>query len=97
MTALVEALDGEHILQTHSDSMVNAGILPGDYLIVRDQDTAEDGQIVVAMVDEQATVKRYYRDGNEVRLEPEHDTMEPMVVPEVQILGLVVGVLRTVG
>ena len=76
--------------------MKNAGILEGDYVVVRPQETADDGEIVVALVGEEATVKRFFREEDHVRLQPENETMEPIRSREVRILGRVVGVLRKV-
>ena len=76
--------------------MKNAGILPGDYVTVKRQDTAQDGEIVVALVGEEATVKRFFKESDHVRLQPENETMEPIRTREVAILGRVVGVLRRV-
>src|SRR5215210_6340640 len=78
------------------ESMKNAGILEGDYVVVRRQDTATDGEIVVALVGEDATVKRFFREEDHVRLQPENENMEPIRSREVRVLGRVVGVLRTV-
>ena len=88
--------EGEYVLRVRGDSMKDAGILPGDYVVVRKQDTAEDGEIVVALVGEEATVKRFFRESDHIRLQPENDTMEPIRSKEVQILGRVVGVFRAV-
>src|SRR5919106_7089254 len=88
--------DGEYLLRIRGDSMVNAGILPDDYVVVRPQDTAADGEIVVALVGEEATVKRFFREDDHVRLQPENEAMEPIRSREVRVLGRVVGVLRTV-
>ena len=74
----------------------NAGILAGDLVVVRPQDTATDGEIVVALLGEDATVKRFFRESDHVRLQPENETMEPIRSREVQVLGRVVGVLRKV-
>jgi repressor LexA len=76
--------------------MKDAGILQGDYVVVCPQDTATDGEIVVALVGEEATVKRFYRESDHIRLQPENTAMEPIRVREVQILGRVVGVCRRV-
>ena len=76
--------------------MNNAGILPGDFVVVRPQDTAGDGEIVVALVGEEATVKRFFREDDHVRLQPENETMEPIRSREARVLGRVVGVLRRV-
>jgi repressor LexA len=87
---------GEYVLRVHGDSMKNAGILEGDYVVVRPQDTATDGEIVVALVGEEATVKRFFKEADHIRLQPENETLEPIRVRDVQILGRVVGVCRRV-
>ena len=87
---------GEFVLEVKGDSMINAGILEGDHVIVRKQDTAEDGEIVVALVGEEATVKRFFHEEQHVRLQPENDTLDPILTREVQLLGRVVGVCRRV-
>jgi repressor LexA len=88
--------DGEYLLRVRGESMKNAGILPDDWVVVRRQDTAEDGEIVVALVGEEATVKRFFKEADHVRLQPENETMEPIRSREVRVLGRVVGVLRKV-
>jgi repressor LexA len=88
--------DGEYILRVRGDSMKNAGILEGDFVVVRRQDTANDGDIVVALVGEEATVKRFFRESDHVRLQPENETMEPIRSREVRLMGRVVGVFRSV-
>jgi repressor LexA len=88
--------EGEYVLRIRGDSMKNAGILEGDYVVVRRQETATDGEIVVALVGEDATVKRFFREEDHVRLQPENELMEPIRSREVRVLGRVVGVLRTV-
>ena len=88
---------GEYLLRVRGDSMKNAAILEGDLVVVRPQDTAEDGEIVVALVGEEATVKRYFREPDHVRLQPENETMEPIRSREVRVLGRVVGLMRTMG
>jgi repressor LexA len=89
------APDADFVLTVKGDSMINAGILEGDLVVVRKQADARNGEIVVALVgDEDATVKRFFRDGGRVRLQPENDTLEPMYPDEVQILGTVKAVLR---
>ncbi len=88
--------EGEYILRVRGDSMKNAGILEGDFVVVRRQDTANDGEIVVALVGEEATVKRFFRESDHVRLQPENETMEPIRSREVRIMGRVVGVFRSV-
>jgi repressor LexA len=89
--------EGEFVLAVKGDSMKNAGILEGDHVIVRRQDTADDGEIVVALVGEEATVKRFFRESDHVRLQPENDALEPIRSRDVEILGRVVGVCRRVG
>jgi repressor LexA len=88
--------DGEFVLRVRGDSMKDAGILEGDFVIVRKQDTAGDGEIVVALVGEEATVKRFFREEDHIRLQPENDAMEPIRTPDAQILGRVVGLCRRV-
>jgi repressor LexA len=88
--------DGEYILRVRGESMRDAGILPGDFVVVRPQETALDGEIVVAMVGEEATVKRFFRESDHVRLQPENATMEPIRSKEVRVLGRVVGLFRNV-
>jgi repressor LexA len=88
--------DGEFVLRVHGDSMQDAGILDGDHVIVRRQDSASDGEIVVALVGEEATVKRFFREADHVRLQPENKSMEPIRTRDVQVLGRVVGLCRQV-
>ena len=87
---------GEYVLKVQGDSMKNAGILEGDYVVVRPQDTATDGEIIVALVGDEATVKRFYKESDHIRLQPENETMEPIRVRDVRVLGRVVGVCRRV-
>ncbi|HUZ83493.1 MAG TPA: transcriptional repressor LexA [Gaiellales bacterium] len=87
--------DGDFLLTIRGDSMVKAGILDGDYVVVRKQTNARDGEIVVALVgDEDATVKRFFREHGRVRLQPENDHMEPLYPDQVAIIGSVKAVLR---
>lgn len=88
--------DGDYILQIRGESMKNAGILEGDYVVVRPSDDADNGEIVVALIGEEATVKRIYREADHVRLQPENDEMEPIRTTEARVLGRVVGVFRKV-
>jgi len=88
--------DGEYLLRVRGDSMQNVGILEDDLVVVRPQDVAEDGDIVVALVGEEATVKRFFQEEDHVRLQPENDSMEPIRVREVSILGKVVGLMRSI-
>ena len=83
------------MLKVSGESMINAAILDGDYIIVEQQPTAMNGDIVVALVNEnEATVKTFYKEKGHFRLQPENDTMEPIIVDEVSIIGKVVGVFR---
>ena len=88
--------DGEYVLRVRGEPMKNAGILDGDFVVVRPQQTGRDGEIVVAMVEEEATVKRFFREADHIRLEPENETMEPIRSRDVQVIGRVVGVFRSV-
>jgi repressor LexA len=88
--------EGGFVLAVRGDSMVDAGILDGDYVVVRSQETAADGEIVVALVGEEATVKRFFKEPDHVRLQPENSTMEPIRTRDVSIVGRVVGVFRKV-
>ena len=88
--------EAEYVLTVRGDSMVGAGILAGDLVAVRPQDTADDGDIVVALVGEEATVKRFFKEADHIRLQPENETMEPIRSREARVLGRVVGVLRKV-
>jgi repressor LexA len=88
--------DGEYVLRVRGESMKNAGILDGDFVVVRPQKTGRDGEIVVAMVEEEATVKRFFREADHIRLEPENESMEPIRSRDVQVIGRVVGVFRSV-
>ena len=87
--------DADFLLTVKGESMINAGILPGDFVVVRKQDDARNGEIVVALVgDEDATVKRFFRESGRVRLQPENDDMDAMDPEQVRILGTVRAVLR---
>jgi repressor LexA len=88
--------DGGYLLRVRGDSMKDAGILEGDLVVVRPQETAQDGDIVVALLGEEATVKRYFLESDHVRLQPENDALEPIRSKEVKVLGRVVGLLRSV-
>jgi repressor LexA len=88
--------DGEYVLRVRGESMKDAGILGGDFVVVRPQQTAGDGEIVVALVGEEATVKRFYRESDHIRLQPENAEMEPIRSKDVRVLGRVVGVFRSV-
>ena len=82
------------ILNVQGESMINAGIFDGDKIVVHKQENAENGEIVVAMIDGEATVKRFYKEKNQIRLQPENDFMAPIIVKDAQILGTVVGLIR---
>ena len=88
--------DGDYILQVRGESMKDAGIIEGDYVIVRPSDDAGNGEIVVALIGEEATVKRIYREKDHIRLQPENEEMEPILTTEARVLGKVVGVFRKV-
>jgi repressor LexA len=90
--------EGEYLLRIHGDSMIKAGIHDGDHVTVRPQETARDGEIVVALVgeDSEATVKRFFKEKDHVRLQPENDALEPIRSSEVAVIGKVVGVMRRV-
>ncbi len=82
------------ILQVQGESMINAGILDGDYVLVQQKPTANDGDMVVALVDDSATVKTFYKENGYYRLQPENDFMDPIIVSEVMIMGKVIGTFR---
>jgi repressor LexA len=88
--------DDDFVLRVQGDSMTGAGIFNGDFIVVHPQEQAGNGEIVVALVGDEATTKRLYREGRTVRLQPENDLYEPIIVAadEVQLVGKVVGVLR---
>lgn len=87
--------EGEHyILSVRGESMIDAGIMDGDYVVVRKQNTARNGDIVIAMIEDETTVKRFYKENGVFRLQPENPTMDPIIVPEVTILGKVVSLYR---
>jgi repressor LexA len=89
--------DGDYILRVRGESMKDAGILEGDFVVVRPTERARDGEIVVALVgDEEATVKRFFREKDQVRLQPENKSMKPIRSRDVRVLGRVVGVFRRV-
>lgn len=96
LPATIAPTDAEvFMLEISGDSMIEAGILNGDYVVVRQQQSANNGEIVVAMTDEdEATVKRFFKEKDYFRLQPENSSMEPIIVRHVTILGKVVGVYR---
>ncbi len=82
------------MLTVSGESMIEAGILDGDYILVKRQNTANNGEIVVALIEDEATVKTFYKEKGHIRLQPENSTMEPIIVPNCEILGKVAGVFR---
>ena len=82
------------MLVVRGESMIEAGILDGDYILVKKQDIARNGEIVVALIGEEATVKTFYKEKDHIRLQPENSTMDPIIVPNCKILGKVAGVFR---
>ena len=82
------------MLVVSGESMIEAGILDGDLILVRRQNVAENGEIIVALIDDEATVKTFYKEKNHIRLQPENSTMDPIIVPDCKILGKVIGVFR---
>ncbi len=83
------------MLKVKGDSMINAGILYGDTIIVEQTNTAKNGDIVVALIEDSATVKTYYKENGHYRLQPENDTMEPIIVDDLMIIGKVIGLFRS--
>ena len=88
--------EGDYVLRVRGDSMKDAGILEDDFVVIRPSDDADDGEIVVALIGEEATVKRYFREADHIRLQPENEAMEPILTTEAKLLGRVVGVFRKV-
>ena len=88
--------DGDYILRVRGESMKDAGIIEGDFVVVHPQNTARDGDVVVALLGEEATVKRFFQEADHVRLQPENTALEPIITTEARILGRVVGVFRKV-
>ena len=82
------------MLKVKGESMINAGILDGDNILVKRQNTAKNGDMVVALVDDSATVKTFYKENGYIRLQPENDNMDPIIVPDCEIIGKVFGVFR---
>ena len=85
---------GSFMLRVKGESMINAGMLAGDNILVQKCDDARNGDMVVALVEDSATVKTFYKEGDHIRLQPENDTMDPIIVPDCQVLGKVFGVFR---
>lgn len=86
--------DNLFMLTVSGESMIDAGIMDGDKVIIHKQDTAENGEIVAALIDDSATIKRFYKENGHYRLQPENPTMEPIIVDHVAIIGKVVGLIR---
>ena len=82
------------MLTVRGESMIEAGILDGDYILVKKQNVANNGEIVVALIEDEATVKTFYKEKDYIRLQPENSTMDPIIVPNCKILGKVIGVFR---
>lgn len=83
------------ILEVRGESMIGAGIFDGDYVIIEQCNTAENGEIIAALIDDSATVKRYFKENGYIRLQPENETMKPMIIKDdIRILGKVVGLFR---
>ena len=82
------------MLKVKGESMINAGIFDGDNILVEQQSDASNGDMVVALIDDSATVKTFYKENGHIRLQPENDTMDPIIVPDCEILGKVFGVFR---
>ena len=82
------------MLKVKGESMINAGIFSGDWIVVQQQNTAKNGDIVVALIEDSATVKTFYKENGHIRLQPENDTMDPIIVSDVEILGKVIALYR---
>jgi repressor LexA len=95
LPAQVGGDEGDFILRVKGDSMKGAGILAGDYVVVRAGEEASDGEIVVALVEDDATVKRFYRENGSIRLQPENNAYKPIRSPDIRLLGTVVGMFRS--
>ncbi|MDY2791003.1 MAG: transcriptional repressor LexA [Lachnospiraceae bacterium] len=83
-----------YMLHVKGDSMINVGIFDGDLIVVQKQDTARNGEIVVALVDDSVTVKRFFKEADHIRLQPENDSLDPIIVKDCQIVGKVIGLYR---
>jgi repressor LexA len=88
--------DGSYLLRVRGESMKDVGSIDGDLVVVKPQNTAQDGEIVVALVGEEATVKRFFQEADHVRLQPENPAMEPIRSRDVRVLGRVVGLMRNI-
>ena len=94
--AMVGGEDGDYVLRVKGDSMKDDGILAGDYVVVRQADDARNGEVVVALIEDEATVKRFYREKDRVRLQPANKAYKPIRTKDVSVIGRVVGVFRSV-
>ena len=94
--AVIGADAGDYALRVRGDSMRDAGIFEGDFVVVHPTEDADNGQIVVAMIEDEATVKRFFKEGDAVRLQPENPAYQPIVTQEAEVLGRVIGVFRKV-
>jgi len=95
--SVIGSREGDYVLEVHGESMRDAGIMDGDYVIVHPTPDADNGQIVVAMLDEEeATVKRLYKESDHLRLQPENETMDPIITTDAAVIGKVIGVFRRV-
>ena len=94
--AVIGADSGDYALRVRGDSMRDAGILEGDYVVVHPAEDADNGEIVVAMIEDEATVKRFFREGDGVRLQPENPAYQPILSQDAEVLGKVIGVFRKV-
>jgi repressor LexA len=86
---------GDYLLRIRGESMKKVGIMDGDLVVVKRQETARDGEIIVALVEDEATVKRFFREGDHIRLQPENDEMDAILVRDVSVVGRVVGLMRS--
>jgi repressor LexA len=96
LPAAIGGEQGDYILQVKGDSMSDAGILEGDYVVVSEADDADNGEIVVALIEDEATVKRFYREKDRVRLQPANKAYKPIRTRDAKVLGRVIGVYRRV-
>lgn len=94
--AMIGGQEGDYVLEVRGESMKGAGIMDGDYVVVRPAPDPDDGEIVVALLEDEATVKRIFREPDHLRLQPENDEMEPIRTTDASILGRVIGVFRKV-
>ena len=94
--AMIGGREGDFVLEVRGESMKDAGIVDGDWVVVRPQPVADDGEIVVALLGEDATVKRLFREEDHIRLQPENEEMEPIRTTDAELVGRVIGVIRKV-